>query len=124
MGLNVSLVLNSINSATMIDRLATCFFRSSKMSGSLSVLLHPLFGMFLTGWSGKGKESDPTDALVDTLPMRRPTYHRRVGRQSTNTLHINKKNLPSLTVLLLLSVGSKSNLIRKDGNVKAKQPPF
>ena len=32
-GLNVCLALNSVNSATMLVSLATCFFRSSMMSG-------------------------------------------------------------------------------------------
>ena len=55
---------------------------------------------------GKGKESDPTDecwptrwlthhrhttkASVDTIPMRRPTYHRQVGQHTTDTLIKNK----------------------------------
>ena len=73
---------------------------------------------------GKGKEADPTDAsanwLVDTLPMCQPTSHRHVGQYTTQS----SKNLPFLTVLLFLSIGSKSNFIRKDKNVKAKQPPF
>ena len=33
MGLDVCLALNSVNSATMFVRLATCFFSSSMMSG-------------------------------------------------------------------------------------------
>ena len=32
-GLNISLALNSVNSATMFVRLATCFFRSSMILG-------------------------------------------------------------------------------------------
>ena len=36
-----------------------------------------------------------------------------------------KANLPFLTLIFLrLSVGSKNNVIRKDENMKAKQPPF
>ena len=47
-------------------------------------------------WKGKGKESDPTNASVDT-PR---THYQRVGQHTTHQL----KNLPFLTVLLLNSI--------------------
>ena len=62
-----------------------------------------------------------TNTSADTLPTRRPTHYQHVGR---HTIH-SSKNLPFLTLTLLrLSVGSKNNVIRKDENMKAKQPPF
>ena len=64
---------------------------------------------------GKGKESDPTDASVNTS-----------ADTSANTLPTHSsKNLPFLTLILLrLSDGSKNNVIRKEENMKAKQPPL
>ena len=79
------------------------------------------------------KVTDPTDASanasVDTPPTRRSTHYQHISQHTTDTsadtlpTH-SSKILPFVTLILLrLSVGSK-NVIRKDENMKAKQPPF
>ena len=44
--------------------------------------------------AGKGKESDPTDASVDTLVDTPPTHYQHVGRHTTDTF-IEKLTFPN-----------------------------